>query len=183
MTTIPRQDPRPASDHAEKTLRSVVRQHEEHHEKASRSQRVVGWFAERLGRPLFVVGLAIAMAAWIGWNGAAGLLGLAPFDPPPFAALQSALSVASLLAVVMVLAAQRHEDHLNKHRDLLALELSLLSEEKTAKIIELIEELRRDSPHIHDRIDATAERMSEPADPDAVMTTIQQSEATRTNPR
>ena len=44
----------------------------------------------------------------------------------------------------------------------------MLSERKTAKIIQLLEELRRDHPGIADRLDAEAEAMSEPANPQAV---------------
>jgi uncharacterized membrane protein len=169
-------------DHAEQTIRSIVRHHADHHERASPAQRAAGWFAERLARPAFTVVLSIGVAGWIGANLAAWALGSTPLDPPPFPALQCAVSVLSLFAVVLVLAAQRHEDHLNKHRELLALELALLSEQKTTKVIQLIEELRRDSPHIHDRVDLAAERMSKPADPDAVMDTIKQASAGRTQP-
>lgn len=122
---------------------------------------------------------ASAVAGWIVWNASAPSLGYAPVDPAPFPALQSALSVGSLFAVILVLAAQRHEDDLNAHRDLLSLELALLGEQKTAKVIQLIEELRRDIPQVQDRVDPAAERMSEPADPDVVIETIKQSDAIR----
>jgi uncharacterized membrane protein len=161
-------------DHAEQTIRSILRIHAEHHEKASRTQRVVGWFVERLGRPAFAVLMTLAVLGWMAANLSASAFGYGAVDPPPFPALESVVSVISLLAVVLVLAAQRHEDHLNKDRDMLTLELALLSEQKTTKVIQLIEELRRDSPNIHNRIDIAAERMSEPTDPDVVMETIKQ---------
>jgi uncharacterized membrane protein len=169
-------------DHAEQTIQSIVRLHADHHERASPTQRAVGWFVERLGRPAFTVLLLISVVGWVGANLAARSLGYAPLDPPPFPGLQGAVSVASLFAVALVLAAQRHEDHLNKDRDMLALELALLSEQKTAKVIQLIEELRRDSPQIHDRVDLAAEHMSKPTDPDVVMETIRQSAAGRGAP-
>ena len=50
-------------------------------------------------------------------------------------------------------------------RELLNLELSILSEQKIAKVVALLEELRQDSPHLHDRVDELAEAMSQPADP------------------
>jgi uncharacterized membrane protein len=50
--------------------------------------------------------------------------------------------------------------------------LAILSEQKTAKIISLLEELRQDHPDIHDRIDDEAAAMSEPADPQSVLETI-----------
>jgi uncharacterized membrane protein len=64
---------------------------------------------------------------------------------------------------MLVLVAQKHEDELNAHHDTLTLELAILSEHKIAKVIKLLEELRRDSPHVQDRVDPQAEQMAEPA--------------------
>lgn len=71
------------------------------------------------------------------------------------------------------LTTRRREDELTAHREQLTLELAIPSEQKAAKIIELLEELRRDNPHIHDRHDAEAEALSKPADPQAVLEAIQ----------
>jgi uncharacterized membrane protein len=54
------------------------------------------------------------------------------------------------------------------------LELAILSEQKTAKVIQLLEEVRRDSPHIHDRVDQEAEAMARPADPQSVLDSIKE---------
>jgi uncharacterized membrane protein len=70
---------------------------------------------------------------------------------------------------VLILTTQRREDKLAGLRDQLTLELSILSEQKSAKIIELLEELRRDDPNISDRADKHADALSTPADPDAVL--------------
>jgi hypothetical protein len=56
----------------------------------------------------------------------------------------------------------RAEDELNA-REILTLELAILSERKIAKVIELLEELRRDSPRVVDRADQQPERMAQPA--------------------
>jgi uncharacterized membrane protein len=70
---------------------------------------------------------------------------------------------------VLLLVAQKHEDELNAHRDTLTLELAILSEHKIAKVIQLLEELRRDSPHVQDRDDLQAQQMAEPADAGSVL--------------
>ena len=54
-------------------------------------------------------------------------------------------------------------------REHLTLELAILSERKTAKIIFLLEELRQAHPDIQDRIDDEAAVMSEPANPQSVL--------------
>jgi uncharacterized membrane protein len=81
----------------------------------------------------------------------------------------------SLCLVILVLSRQRREDELDRQRDLLSLELAILSEQKTAKIIELLEELRRDSPQLPDRVDSEADQMAKPSDTKSVIGVIQDS--------
>jgi uncharacterized membrane protein len=57
---------------------------------------------------------------------------------------------------------------------LLTLELAVLTEQKAAKAIALLEELRRDSPHVHDRVDRQADVMAQPADPQMVIDAIKE---------
>jgi uncharacterized membrane protein len=64
----------------------------------------------------------------------------------------------------LILITQRREDELAGHRDQLTLQLGILSEQKSAKIIELLEELRRDAPDLRNRLDPEATAMSTPAD-------------------
>ena len=78
----------------------------------------------------------------------------------------------SLPLVTLVLGAQKHENELNAHRDTLTLELAILTEHKIAKVIQLVEELRRDSPHVEDRDDPQAEQMAEPADAGSVLDAV-----------
>jgi uncharacterized membrane protein len=54
-------------------------------------------------------------------------------------------------------ARSRREYQLAQLREQLTLELAILSEQKTAKVIQLLEESRRDNPHIRNRVDQEAE--------------------------
>jgi hypothetical protein len=47
----------------------------------------------------------------------------------------------------------------------MSLELAILSEQKLAKVIQLLEESRRDNPLLDNRVDASANAMAMPADP------------------
>ena len=85
------------------------------------------------------------VAAWIGLNLLAPQFGVAGLDPPPFTWLGLALSLVALYLMVLILTAQRRDDELAELREQLTLELALLSEQKTAKMIELLEEFRRDT--------------------------------------
>ena len=78
--------------------------------------------------------------------------------------------------VVLILATQRREDELAQHREQLLLELAILSEQKTTKVIRLLEESRRDNPLIHNRVDQEAEAMARPADPQSVINAIKETQ-------
>jgi uncharacterized membrane protein len=159
-------------DHVDETIRSMARLHSEHQENATFQQRAVGHITAFLGHPSVAGSLAVAIACWIGANLFAASLGYRVPDPPPFQWLQDATTLISLFMVFLILGAQKHEDALNKHRELLTLELAVLSEQKTAKVIQLLEEFRRDSPQIHDRVDQEAEKLAQPADPQSVLDAI-----------
>jgi uncharacterized membrane protein len=159
-------------DHIEETIRSIDRLHAEHRRDATPLQRAVDRMTTLLARPGFVGVVTAIVVCWVGVNLLAAALGHRAIDPPPFSGLAGAVSLASLYMVVLILATQRREDQLAQHREQLLLELALLSEQKTAKVIELLEEFRRDSPLIHDRVDRQADSMAQPADPQQMLDAI-----------
>ncbi len=69
---------------------------------------------------------------------------------------------------------QRWEDQLAERRARLMLDLSLLADKKTAKLIELLEELRRDHPNVTNRVDQESDDLSTPADPKVILEKIDQ---------
>jgi uncharacterized membrane protein len=56
-------------------------------------------------------------------------------------------------------------------------ELAILSEQKAAKIISLLEELRQDHPEIRNRVDSEATAMSAPTAPQSVLEVIKKHDA------
>jgi uncharacterized membrane protein len=159
-------------EHVDKAVRSVSQLHSDHRGKTTVSQRTINRVAAPIGRPWFTAFLLLGLALWIAGNLIASRFGLEPIDPPPFAWLEVATTLFSLFLVVLLLVAQKHEDELNAHRDTLTLELAILTEHKIAKVIQLLEELRRDSPHVQDRDDPQAEQMAEPADAGSVLAAV-----------
>jgi uncharacterized membrane protein len=159
-------------DHVDKAVRSVTQLHSDHHGRTTSTQRAVNRVAALMGRPLFIALVGFSAVVWMAANLIAARTGVEAIDPPPFAWLEVAATLFSLLLVVLLLVAQRHEDELNAHRDTLTLELAILSEHKIAKVIQLLEELRRDSPHVQDRQDPQAQQMSEPADAGSVLAAV-----------
>jgi uncharacterized membrane protein len=165
------------STHAESTLQTLAQLRAEHERKATSLQRVMGRLTGRAAGPGFVIFLTAIVVVWIGVNSALLFLGKKPLDEPPFFWMQGAVSLAALYMTVLILATQRRENELASHHEHLTLELAILSEQKTAKIIALLEELRQDHPDIHNRIDDEAAALAEPTDPQSVLETIKRRSA------
>ncbi len=163
--------------HIEETIRSIARLHAEHHRNATALQRIVDRLTAFVGRPRFIGLLTAASVLWIGGNLLAGSLGATPPDPPPFAWFDGVVALGALYITILILTTQRREDQLAQHREQLTLELAILSEQKTAKVIELLEEMRRDNPALRDRVDEEAASMALPADPQSVLEAIKESHA------
>ncbi len=127
-----------------------------------------------LGWPGFVVLLSITLLCWIAGNLIMAGLGLHPPDPSPFNLLQAITSAGALVVACLILTTQRREDRLADHRSQLVLELSISNDQKIAKIIGLIEEIRRDNPAITNRVDVQAATMSSPSNAAAVLEAIRE---------
>jgi uncharacterized membrane protein len=138
-------------------------------EESTRLQRLADEVTAAIAHPLFVALLTSVVALWIGGNLLAQAVGLKPLDPPPFYWLDGAASLIAVYSTILILATQRREDEVNAYRDHLTLEIAKASDQKIAKVIALLEEIRRDSPGLRDRHDQEAEAMSVPTSARAVV--------------
>lgn len=158
--------------HIEDTVQAIAEVHLEHHRRTTPVQRAVDRMTKFVGRPRFVFLMAGAFLIWVGMSLGLLILKQEPFDAPPFSWLELVATLMALFISVFILITQRRENELAEHREQLTLELAILSEKKSAKIIELLEELRRDMPTVRQRTDAEAAEMARPADPQAVLQAI-----------
>lgn len=124
------------------------------------------------GLPGFLVGFTVAIGGWMLLNVAAQSFNLKAPDPPPFLRLQGAIGIFSVYAVLLILSTQRRQDRLVSQLERLLVEMAIVSDEKSSKIISLLEENRRDDPGMNDRQDPEAERLSEPLDHASVLKAI-----------
>lgn len=85
----------------------------------------------------------------------------------------------ALYMAALILTTQRRADQFASHREQMTLQLAILSEQKAAKIIALVEELRRDSPEIRDRIDSEAQAMATHTSPETVSQAIREGDLAR----
>lgn len=153
------------------TISEYYARHEEH---VSTTQRIVEKVALFLGSPGYVIGNIGLILGWILANLAAPDLGWTRFDDPPFFWLQGLISLNAFIISTTVLIRQNRMSRLADHHAHLDLQVNLLTEEKSSKIIALLEELRRDMPNVANKDDHEAREMAKPADAKAVLTAIEQ---------
>jgi uncharacterized membrane protein len=127
-----------------------------------------------IGRPMYLVGLFAFACVWIVVNQIAPQFGFAAFDPLPFPLLAGILSLAALVSTTVILIAQNRQTRIEQQHMHIALQVNLLTEQKVAKIINLLEELRRDLPMVKDRYDPQAASLSKQTDALQVLTAIEE---------
>jgi uncharacterized membrane protein len=164
------------SAHIDQNIESVVALQKREWETVGVAQRRVEALGRWLGRPLYLVGLLAAIVVWVSINVIRQARG--GWDPPPFELLDGVMTLISLVTTTIVLIAQNRQTKLEKQHTHLELQVSLLTEQKVTKIINLIEELRRDMPMVKDRHDAHAEALQESADTAKVVAALQEGGAT-----
>jgi len=94
------------------------------------------------------------------------------FDPAPFFWLQGIVGLGALLTATVVLTKQNRLAGLAERRANLDLKVTLLTEQKAAKLIDLLEELRRDLPNVKDRHDSDAAALQKSMNPDLVLAAL-----------
>ena len=137
--------------------------------KLSRSQRLIERISGFVGSPAFIAYVLVVVALWIAANTLLVWLGYPEFDAAPYFALQGIVSLCALLIGSAVLTKQNRMAHLAEHRANLDLKVTLLTEQKAAKLIDLMEELRRDLPNVNNRPDPAADTLQEAMNPSRVL--------------
>jgi uncharacterized membrane protein len=161
--------------HIAETVDAVAQIHSDHHLKRTPMEIFMDNWTARLARPAVLLAIVCGVALWIAFNLLAPLAGYAIIDAPPFPWLFEALTFLGLVMGILILSTQRRADQLAELREQMTLELASVTERKVAKIIELIEEARRDSPTLKNRTDHEARHMSERTSPGDVLIAIKDS--------
>jgi uncharacterized membrane protein len=161
------------SEHVAQNIETIAQLHTEAEGRVGRNQRMIERVTASIGQPwAFYVILGVAVL-WVAINTLGAIAGLPIVDPPPFLWLQALVSLSALLVTTMVLTTQNRQGQRAFQRGNLELQVNLVAEQKIAKLISLLEELRRDLPSVRDRVDPIAEAMAEAVDPQAVVTGLE----------
>jgi uncharacterized membrane protein len=164
--------PESEPDLLRQNIEAVLEFYEREDQKISRSQRVLENLSLFLGRPVFLGIILLFVGVWIAANISLRKLGVAEFDPPPFFWLQGIVGLGALLTATVVLTRQNRLAKIADQRAHLDLKVTLLTEQKAAKIIDMLEELRRDLPNVRDRHDPEAAVLQQSMNPGQVLATL-----------
>ena len=129
---------------------------------------MISRLTRRMGRPFALYLLLAAIAVWISANLIYGSLGHDPVDPPPFVWLQGVATVSALIASITILVGQNRQGQLSERRSEFELQVNLLAAQRSAKIVSLLEELRRDLPNVRNRADPEAQTLAMTESPQVV---------------
>ena len=159
-------------DQTSQNIEAVQEFHTREELKISRSQRILERISGFIGQPVFPGVILLFVALWMLANAVLRQFGMAEFDPAPFFWLQGIVGLGALLTATVVLTKQNRLAKLAEQRAQLDLKVTLLTEQKAAKLIDLIEELRRDLPNVKDRHDAEAVALQRSMNPDQVLAAL-----------
>lgn len=169
---IPEQLSQPDLDPIGQNIETIAALYLREEQNITRSQRALATISNSLGRPFFLGAVVLFVALWILVNALVKQLGFATFDPPPFLWLQGLVGLGAFLTMIVVLIKQNRLARLEERRAHLELQVNLITEQKTTKLINLIEELRRDLPMIKDRHDPETTIYQQPTDPESVLAAL-----------
>jgi uncharacterized membrane protein len=172
--TIPAATPVP--HHLEDTVATITALHAAHDREAHALHKAVSRATGGIARPVTLILITAAIAAWVSLNLTLPIFGHVAFDPYPFSLLSTAVSTVGLYLAAMILITQRHDDEMATRREQITLELAILSEQKSAKIIALLEVSRRNDPNQGNYRDEVAEALEKPADAQVVLNALKAAE-------
>ena len=162
------------TQHTEEAIEAVAELERDAQEAMSHHQRWIENVTSRLGTPVSVYFIAIFVVLWILVNLLVLHAGGKTFDPPPFPWLQGIVALSALLMAVLILTTANRVALIDTARDKLDLQINLLNERRTAKLIRMLDELRRDLPETPTHEDPEVEQLSEPTNTQEVVRAIEE---------
>ncbi|HEY3332425.1 MAG TPA: DUF1003 domain-containing protein [Capsulimonadaceae bacterium] len=156
--------PEPAVHPVSASLEAILTMHNLSEKSVSKAQRRVERLTEIIARPVSLLVVAGFVLVWLIGNYTIETMHGGEYDAPPFFWLQGCIGLLALLMDAIILITQHRQGQRAEHRAQLDLQLSIAAEQRLAKMISLMEELRRDLPNVQNRYDPIAEAMTNPVD-------------------
>ena len=137
MADSPELSARATSESARKNIDAIVRLEQESVRGRSLGERLSDSFTRVMGSMSFVVFHLLLFAVWFVVN--LGWTPLPPFDPFPFGILTLIVSAEGVLLAIFVLVSQNRMSRQANQRAHLNLQISLLAEQETTKLLQKIQ--------------------------------------------
>ena len=159
-------------DQTSQNVEAVLDFHTREERKVGRSQRILERISHFIGQPGFLGFILLFVVFWIIADVVLQRSDIAEFDPPPFFRLQGIVGLGA------VVDRDRGSDQAEPPREARRTagapgpEVTLLTEQKATKLIDLLEELRRDLPNVTNRHDPEAAALRQSMIPDAVLAAL-----------
>jgi uncharacterized membrane protein len=173
MTTNQEQERHILSDAVKDNIDSVSAFYEHEEAKISGTQSAIEKISYHFASPIYFGGFVLFVIVWIIINLSADHFDWPQFDAPPFFWLQGIVGINGVLITIAVLVRQSRMSRVADLRAHLNLQVNLLSEQKTTKVIQLLEELRKDLPDVRNRHDPEVDTMQMQTNPHAMLNAIE----------
>jgi uncharacterized membrane protein len=176
MTSRASPTPPPANlpSSAKENLEVLSRFKDGEEAQVSGLQAAIERISRFFGSPAYFAFAVLFIVAWVAVNEWGARQGWHHIDTPPFFWLQGLVSSNALLLTVAVLIRQNRMSHMAEHRAHLDLQINLLTEQKVTKLLQIVDELRRDLTALRGHPDEEVSEMSKPADTHALMHAIKE---------
>lgn len=163
-----------ASGRVDEAIESIAELERQAAADISSHQRLIERITRAIGRPRTVYVIFGIVIVWIAINLGLIAQGHAPFDEPPFFWLQGMVSLTGVMLAVLILTTENRIAQIDLRRDRLDLQINLLTERKVAKLIDMVDAIRRDMPQIPTHHDPEVKELRESISPGDVARAIEE---------
>lgn len=169
---------------AQENLDLLRRYQDREDAKISGMQLLIERISAIFGSPAYFAFAVAFIVLWVAVNYWGLHQGWRHVDAPPFFWLQALVSSNALLLTVTVLIRQNRMGQIADHRMHLDLQINMLTEQKAAKILQIVDELQRELTAIRQpergKHDSEVAEMTKPTDTHAIMHAIKKEQTEKT---
>lgn len=159
---------------ARENLAALAEISEREEARVSGVQLAIERISSFFGSPGYFVCAVVFILGWVALNTWAAYADWRFYDEPPFFWLQGIVSSNALLLTVAVLIRQNRMSQLAQHRAHLDLQINLLTEQKVSKVLQVLDDMRRELPMFRTPPDGGVSDHATPADVGAILDAIKE---------
>ena len=147
--------------------------------EVTRVQLIIERISAFFGSPAYFAFAVAFIVIWILVNSWGVHSHWSHVDEPPFFLLQGLVSSNALLLTVAVLIRQNRMSKVAAHRAHLDLQINMLTEQKVTKILQIVNDLKREPTAHRGQHDEQVAELTQPADTHALMHAIKEKQSER----